>query len=178
MQWLLVLSTLTAVYVLSGVWTLIKHFLTARQSGLPAYISPTNPANPLWMISQVFVRPVLEKLLPAAAFERINITIHGWEFRGRYTTHAKYGTTFMYATPGTIELWVADEEIAHAILARRNDFVMPRIVGREYGLDRSRSVSHRVPGILNVFGPNLLSVRSITPVCRHPLTPSSTVERR
>jgi hypothetical protein len=83
------------------------------------------------MITQVLLRPVFEKLLPDAAFERVNVTIYGWEFRGRYAAHAKYGSAFMYATPGTTELWVADEEIANTILARRNDFVMPEIVGRE-----------------------------------------------
>ena len=131
MQWLLALSTLIAVYALSGVWTLFQHFLVARRSGFPAYISPANPANPVWMVLQVFVRPALEKLLPAAVFERINVTIYGWEFRGRYAAHAKFGATFMCATPGTVELWVADEEIASTILARRNDFVMPDTVGRE-----------------------------------------------
>ena len=127
----MVLSTVTALYVLSSVWTLVKHFLAARNSGFPSYLSPANPANPLWMILQVLIRPFFRKLLPAAAFERIDIAIHGWEFRRRHSTHAKYGATFMYATPGTVELWVADEEIANAILARRNDFVMPRIVARE-----------------------------------------------
>jgi hypothetical protein len=131
MQWLVILSTLAGIYLLSNFWALIRHFLAARQSGFPTYICPTNPANPLWMITQVFLRPVFAKLLPDAAFERINVTIYGWEFRGRYTTHAKYGSSFMYATPGTRELWVADEEIANEILARRNDFVMPEIVGRE-----------------------------------------------
>jgi hypothetical protein len=131
MQWLAILSTLAGIYLLSSVWTLIKHFLAARQSGFPAYICPTNPANPLWMITQVLLRPVFAKLLPHAAFERVNVTIYGWEFHGRYATHAKYGSAFMYATLGTTELWVADEEIANTILARRNDFVMPEIVGRE-----------------------------------------------
>jgi len=83
------------------------------------------------MITQVLLRPVFAKLLPHAAFERVNVTIYGWEFRGRYVTHAKYGSAFMYATLGTMELWVADEEIANTILARRNDFVIPEVVGRE-----------------------------------------------
>jgi hypothetical protein len=131
MQWLLALSTLTGFWVLSNVWTLVKHFLAARQSGFPAYVCPTNPSNPLWMISQVSLRPIFAKLLPPVFFERINVTIYGWEFHGRYMTHAKYGATFMIATPGANELWVADEEIANAILARRNDFLMPDIVGRE-----------------------------------------------
>jgi hypothetical protein len=131
MQWLLILSALTACWILSNIWTLTKNFLAARQSGFPAYITPTNPANPLWMISQVYLRPIFEKLLPAAVFERISISIYGWEFRGRYTIHAKYGATFIYVTPSVCELWVADEEIANAILSRRNDFLMPDVVGRK-----------------------------------------------
>lgn len=83
------------------------------------------------MISQVSLRPFFEKVLPAPVFERINVTIYGWEFRARYTTHAKYGATFVYATPSACELWVADEDIANAILSRRNDFLMPDMVGRK-----------------------------------------------
>jgi hypothetical protein len=131
MQWFLVLSTLTLLYALSTVWAFAKTFLAARKSGFPSYLSPANPSNPIWMISQVFLRPILANILPAAAFERINIAIYGWEFRGRYATHAKYGASFMYVTPGANELWVADEEIANAILARRNDFLMPDVVARE-----------------------------------------------
>ena len=34
-------------------------------------------------------------------------------------------------SPMKMELWVADEEVTNTILARRNDFVMPEVVGRE-----------------------------------------------
>lgn len=111
MQWLLVLLALIVLWVLSNNWTRTKNYLIARKSGFPAYVSPANPSNPLWMISQVSLRSVFEKLLPAAAFERISVSIYGWEFRGRYTLHAKYGAAFIYATPSACELWVADEEL-------------------------------------------------------------------
>ena len=131
MQWLLALTALTGLWVLSNIWTLTKNYLAARKSGFPAYVTPTNPSNPLWMISQVHLRPVFEKILPTAVFERISVSIYGWEFRGRYTLHAKYGAAFIYVTQSACELWVADEEIANAILSRRNDFLMPDMVGRK-----------------------------------------------
>jgi hypothetical protein len=125
------LWTFPVLYLLSNVWSLVKHFLAARKSGFPVYVCPTNPLNPFWMVFNVPLRPVLAKILPVAIFERIKPTIYGWEFRDRYAVHAKRGTSFFLATPGTMELWIADEEIANAVLARRNDFVMPEIVGRE-----------------------------------------------
>ena len=131
MQWLLVLSTLIGLYILSSLWSLLTRFLAARQSGFPTYVCPTNPANPLWMVLQVPLRPIFAKVLPAPLFERIKVTMYGWEFGDRFATHAKLGSTFLYVTPGTTELWTADEEIGNTILSRRNDFIMPPIVSGE-----------------------------------------------
>jgi hypothetical protein len=103
MQWILVLLALTAFWVLSNIWTLAKNFLAARNSGFPPYITPSNPSNPLWMISQVSLTNLRKPT--SCCCIRADQHLHLWlgVSRAIYDP-AKYGATFICATPSACEL--------------------------------------------------------------------------
>lgn len=66
----------------------------------------------------------------------------GWTFNDKYALHDELGDLFAVVSPGTIEVIVADPQAAHAVLARRKDYIKPAVMYEQ----------------LNVFGPNLNSV--------------------
>src|SRR5690349_10726558 len=117
MQWLLALSTLAGLYLISNLWSLLVNYLAARRSGLPTYICLSNPFHPVWMVFSVPLRPIFRRCLPKFLFDRIKMTIYCWEFEEKYSAHAKLGKNFILVTPGPNELWIADPELAHHVLA-------------------------------------------------------------
>ncbi len=134
MQWLLILSSLAGLWVLSNVWSLVTNYLTARKSSFPISVAPTNPSNFLWMVLCVPLRPILSNFLPAAIWESMRKSVYGWEYADRYVTHKRLGQSFMLVTPGKNELWVAEPELANAILVQRKDFHQSELTARMWCL--------------------------------------------
>jgi hypothetical protein len=76
-----------------------------------------------YIIVSVPLRPVFERVLPAAFYDAIKVTIFGWEFRDKHDLHDRVGPAFILVTPGINQLLCADPAMAQVILARRKDFV-------------------------------------------------------
>ncbi|KAI4202142.1 MAG: hypothetical protein LQ350_002809 [Teloschistes chrysophthalmus] len=66
----------------------------------------------------------------------------GWSFQDKHKLHDKLGPLFTLVTPAGNEVTVADPQAAHAVLARRKDYIKPAIMYEQ----------------LNVFGRNLNTV--------------------
>ncbi|KAL8895007.1 MAG: hypothetical protein Q9207_008336, partial [Kuettlingeria erythrocarpa] len=66
----------------------------------------------------------------------------GWAFEDKYRIHDELGPIFTLVTPAGNEVTIADPEAAHAVLARRKDFIKPAAMYEQ----------------LNVFGRNLNTV--------------------
>jgi hypothetical protein len=148
-----ILFGLSAAYILSCVYSLYRNYQIACASGVPVIVCPVDPDNIIWMIIKVPLRPTLKKILPTFLFERINISIFGWEFFDKFELHSRVGLTFCLATPGNVEFWIADPEVAQAVLAKRKDFVQPP-VGKL---------------VIGFLGPNILTV-SPSYWCTRPVT--------
>jgi len=86
------------------------------------------------MVFSIPLRPTLLRFLPTPFYNQIRHAIYGWEFRDKSEDRPKVDPIFLYVTPGQIEFWVQDVEIANAILTRRNDFVQSDIGSRIMGL--------------------------------------------
>jgi hypothetical protein len=114
---------LLAAYFLSSVYSLYRNYRTACSSGVPVVICPVNPDNIIWVLIKVPLRPTLQKILPTFLYDQIKISIFGWEFRDKFELHSRIGNTFCLATPGGLEFWIADPEVAQVVLAKRKDFV-------------------------------------------------------
>ena len=116
----LIFATTTVIWYFSA---LPRNYRKARQTGLPVHISPVDPSNPLWL---VFVSIVhlngVSRLFPAFMFDRVKLTVPGWEFHYKYEMHARFGKAFVLVGPANNTVYVADPEMAHTVLARRKDF--------------------------------------------------------
>jgi len=123
--------------------SLVKNYWIARKIGLPMVISPATPLNPFWIICyRVFPQVLLLKHLPLGLGQWVRCTFMGWTFNDKYALHDELGDLFVVVSPGAIEVMVADPQTAHAVLARRKDYIKPAVMYEQ----------------LNVFGPNLNSV--------------------
>lgn len=75
----------------------------------------------------------MKRILPASIFEVIQVPIFGWEFQDKHVLHDKVGSAFILVTTGQSQLWCADPDMAHAILARRKDFVQSPLSSKVMG---------------------------------------------
>ena len=126
-------SLLAALLTLFTGWyfsSVPRNYQLARKTGLPILVCPVNPANPLWLVLSSTFQPALARYLPSVIYDRIDVAIYGWEFRCRYTVNAKLGPAFILVTPARNEVWIADPEMAYAVLMRRNDFKQLEIASR------------------------------------------------
>ena len=137
-----------------------RNYYLARKTGLPIFLCPVNPANPYWLALSAILEPVLAKYLPSVVYDRIKVAIFGWEFRCRYTVHAKLGPVFVLVTPARNEIWIADPEMAQAILSRWRDFSQLEMSSRMFFIrvTRAPSLAEPTSGIMSLFGQNITSV--------------------
>ena len=153
---------LPILLLLSLFWYIYKlpyYYHIARKTGLPVYICPVTPSNPVWLIVLATCQPLLVCYLPQFVYTRLRPCIYGWEYRERYDMQTELGPSFVLVTPNGNEVWTADPDAAADILARRKDFshleitermLMPFIAGLKHILIRL--------GIMSIFGHNLTSV--------------------
>jgi len=99
------------------------YYKLAKKSGLPIHFTPVNPSNPLWLvIASLLGYSTLERFLPKFVFDRIKLTIVGWEARCYHEVNERWGAVFILVSPGCNTIFVSDPEVADAILTRRKDF--------------------------------------------------------
>ncbi|KAJ5676144.1 hypothetical protein N7462_009041 [Penicillium macrosclerotiorum] len=79
------------------------------------------------------LQPYLARYLPALIYDRIDVTIHGWEFRRRRWYHDRLGDIFALVTPDEFSVWCADPAVSQTILQKRNEFQQAPVVGKVLG---------------------------------------------
>ncbi|KAM7183640.1 Cytochrome P450 [Rhypophila sp. PSN 637] len=142
----------TAGLTIFGLWSLvclIQNYLVARKLGndIPVFMIPIDQVNPLWVMTDRRILPVLKKLpligefIKNSSFARFNY--RGWELHLRYRIHREVGDVFAIATPGRVWLYIADPDALADVFRRKDDF--PRCL----------EMTER---LLNVFGPNISTV--------------------
>lgn len=95
----------TAIKLALGLWFLYKLFsfakfyTHARRAGFPIYLSPILSKSIPWMIIGPTFEPQFRRYLPTWAFERLELTIHGWEFRVKRKWHDRLGNIFCIVSP-------------------------------------------------------------------------------
>lgn len=125
---LAVTAALIAAYLSTFLYCFIRNFCTARKTGFPSVIVPWDQNHFFWMAFSVPLRPYLQRWLPKAVYNRIILTIYGWEFHERLRPYKEYSAprgndkSFMLVTCGRSELWTCDAEIASEVLRRPRDF--------------------------------------------------------
>lgn len=126
---LAIVGSLLLVYSSSLVYRLLANLLDARKSGLPWLVIPWDQDHFVWMMTSVPLRPWLKKNAPKWIYDRLSLTIYGFEFHEKLRPFEQFatpqGNDYSYAivTPGKFEITTRDPEITAEILARPRDFV-------------------------------------------------------
>lgn len=131
------------------IYNLIRNVITARSVGLPTVFVPVDQASLLWLMLSAPNRRRLQQLLPVRVWERVSLTIAGWEFHEKSRPFdqfaARHGDetnrTFLLIGLRQFELWTADPKVVEDIVLRIRDFVVPESMG----------------AVLGRFGPNVLT---------------------
>ena len=102
-----------------------------------------NPADPAWLVIYSTIGyERLSRLVPRFIFDRIKLTISGWEFHARYDMIERLGKDFVLVTPGSVIVYITDPSLAVGVFKHAKEF------GRNETAQK----------ILGVFGQNLISV--------------------
>ncbi|MCJ1246846.1 hypothetical protein MMC30_004055 [Trapelia coarctata] len=129
MAWL---SILISIIVASALWlsvSLFNNYNAARQIGFPIILSPVSALNPLWILTQkAFPVQSLIKYLPFGLGQWARVSYIGWTFQDKYSVHMKLGDTITVVNPSYIEIFTADPDATHRILARRTEYIKPAMM--------------------------------------------------
>ena len=99
----------------------VANYRAACRIGLPIVISPFNPLNPLWQLSNKRLVPLLKRLpFGLGNFTRYNSI--GWSFEDKYHLHEEVGDAFVHVSPGENGVWIANAAAANDIVSRSKDF--------------------------------------------------------
>ena len=143
MNWLLIPVTVILALVLWTLTSLISNYTLARRINFPIIVSLVSTLNPFWILTYRFFPPILRiRHLPFGLGTWARCTYMGWQFEDKHALHTALGPIFTIVTPAGNEVIVADPSTAHAILAKRKEFIKPAIMYDQ----------------LNVFGPNVNTV--------------------
>lgn len=161
---LLIALLLVAVTIINTGASLFKNYRAARTIGVPIRIIPISPLNPFWVLVD---RRVLSfsRRLPFGdnSFTRYNW--RGWEVEDRYRSHTEMGDIWVLVTPFKNWVYINDPEALMSVYRRGSDFPRPVFINGMYTTSSSHGCVTmtltwvETLEILNVFGPNISTVR-------------------
>jgi cytochrome P450 len=128
-SFLIIVASLLFIYCSSLVYRLVVNFFDARKSGFPYLIIPWDQNHFLWMAAGGFLRPWLSRNMPKWIYDRLDLTIYGFEFRVKLRVFEQYavpqGNDKSYAIVGVgrFEVSTRDPEILTEVLNRPKDFM-------------------------------------------------------
>lgn len=88
--------------VASLAWHLICIYINYRQArlvGLPIIVTPINALNPLWVLSQPWLIPILQRV-PFGLCNFVNYSSLSRPYADKHTLHDQLGDAFMIVGPG------------------------------------------------------------------------------
>ncbi|KAL4799616.1 cytochrome P450 [Aspergillus venezuelensis] len=132
-------GTLILAFLIYKTLSFARFYIHARRAGFPILITPVFSKSVPWLILGPTFQQQFEKYLPEWIYERLDLVIHGWEFRNGRKYHERFGSTFSVVTPDEVSIWCADPDLSQEILQRRIDFPQAPIVAK----------------VLGFFGPNV-----------------------
>lgn len=119
-----VLAFLLLVSVLRIYASISSNSRLSSKSRLPIVYSPIGAVNPVWILIQPYLLPLI-KCLPwgLGAWSRYNH--RGWLFRDKYKMHLELGDAWLHVTPFTRTLYLADALACQEVYGRKDDFQKP-----------------------------------------------------
>lgn len=144
-----VLATLLLLLLVRFTYNLVRNIQAARKVGVPIVFVPVHHASLFWLLFSVANRNCIKRLLPTWLWNRVSLTIAGWEFHEKkrpfqqFAVHDEYDQNMSFILVGLFqfEFWTADPKCVQVIVARYRDFEVPPSMG----------------AVLGRFGPNVLT---------------------
>ena len=160
---LVVLLVLGFIKVGPPVRALYNNWTIAKQLKVRIILSPLTPKTVSWKYLQTIlpsnIPSYVKKLIPFVRLVREN-----WIFDEKHAICAEYGEVFALVTPGGIELFIGNAELARQVLNRGRDFPKQiELMGMSSQINRvllTRQLTPRT-GKMNAFGRNLATVSLI-----------------
>ena len=126
-------ATLPEACLIGGILVL---FLTcavnirlAKRSRLPLVFSPVDAVNPLWILIQPLLLPLIRRL-PSFLRSWTRYNQRGWLFRDKYKMHGELGGAWMHVTPFNKTVYIADAAACQQVYMRKDDFIKPTHIFR------------------------------------------------
>lgn len=107
----LVLVT-TALYLLYKLFSFIRFYIIGLRTGFPLLLSPIFASSILWQILAPIFLPSLKDKLPLGLLMRLDVLVHGWEFRWRKGEIQRLvgGDTFVVVCPDGLHMWFVPQD--------------------------------------------------------------------
>ena len=158
---LLLAAAILAIWCIYNGYCLLLNYHHASRLKIPIVCVPITPDNPIWIALQTSFSSVF-KYVPFDYFSVTRYCRLGWEFHDRYKTHQRLGDAWILVTPDKNWFHTSHAEAACDIFARSREFGRPvwmsgRII--RYPI-LSQAMAKSIPDALNVFGPNVTTVRN------------------
>jgi cytochrome P450 len=126
MNWLaIILLAYPVLFTLQCAYNLVSNYLLARKYNLPWVFCPIHAQWVPWIVAGPIFFKQLRDYLPNFIFDRLRMTIYGWELHYKQTPHHRWGgkyKSFLLVNCGTPELWIGDPDLTEAIMKRNYDF--------------------------------------------------------
>ncbi|KAG5953830.1 hypothetical protein E4U53_001903 [Claviceps sorghi] len=125
------------ICVLYYIASFTRNIVDGRHTGLPMIVIPLDYTSTLWRLWAPRHRHCFQRIFPRRVWDRINLTIFGWEFAEKLRPFKEFskhhencqqeeeGFSFTLVGLNCLEIWTADPVAAHDVLSRYRDFQMP-----------------------------------------------------
>lgn len=150
-------------FLLYNAYSLYSNYKSASKLGLSRIIIPITPDNSLWIAFQTAFKVIVRRFpFGATSFTR-HIRL-GWEFHDRFRTPLQLGDAFVLITPIRNWVFVANAAAVTDIFSRGKG-LCTAYMDAWYFYSVSRVTIYLLESEpLNVFGPNISTVRSFQTV--------------
>lgn len=121
------------------VYCLLYNIRAARSSGIPYVVIPWFEYAIPWMLWGPYIVPILRKL-PYNSWVR---WVHfNWNWEDKHDVFKEIGSDIVQVvSPVKVTLWLADADVIHQVVARKDDFPKPT----------------QIYAALDIFGKNVLT---------------------
>ena len=141
MKFLLGVAYAASAFICVSFTQFIWNYWQAKRIGLPILITPIEPTNVLWLLSEAYIVPILRKL-PQRFTRWVEINSRDRNYPKIHLLHAQVGEAFTIVGPKRFRVVIANAKAVEQINQRRKDFAKP--------VDLYKS--------LDLFGSNVLTV--------------------
>lgn len=102
-----------ALYKISiTVITIAGHYRAARKTGFPIVVSPVSPRNPVWLLTQKYLAPIIYQA-PFGIGSWAVFTRRGWLWKGHEKVQQELGKVWIQVSPKGLDVSESSESIHH-----------------------------------------------------------------